>query len=197
MKKECRLIQLDFPDVIQGLSGEDVRVRVLDHLKGCPHCRTEWDSLTAVFKVLSKEKSTHVPDAAYWNTIVPNIHQKLSEIQKPKQWIPGFSLRYAIPLVAVLVLIVLTFNTDIIPSFKESGLTAEELLNSNDETDSFITQTENHPDFVDAANHRMSEIVRQGIISEAQDYQTIIETLQDDEYNALLEQLKSYKAIKS
>ena len=135
MKAQCKIVRLDIPSVLQGLSTDEERKRVEEHLNTCPECMREWASMKETFGLLSQETERPGPGDAYWNALVPAINEKAGRQRPSKAWTHRFAFRLMLPLTAVLVVLFMVYRTDFIPRNDATGLTAADLIASFDEND--------------------------------------------------------------
>jgi anti-sigma factor RsiW len=110
MKNNCNSILLDLPDFIQGKMGDSDRRSVQDHIERCPSCRKEAQNLREVFASISSERTPWAPPEAYWNTIIPRIHERL-EKRNQSRLIPKWIYRVVLPLAAVLIAVVVIYRS--------------------------------------------------------------------------------------
>ncbi|MBL7075252.1 zf-HC2 domain-containing protein [candidate division KSB1 bacterium] len=93
----CKRVKDNLIDLLEGELVQSESRAVEDHLKGCPRCREDYQSLKTQLKLFGK---VEVPDpgAIFWQNYLPRLRRRLEEKQRGKTW--GFQ---TLPLAAKLV----------------------------------------------------------------------------------------------
>ena len=112
----CVDIQRRIPELIEGSLPDDERAILEAHISGCPACSGERRTLSVLLSEL-KEDAPWIPPGAYWNNLLPRIHERIAAKDNSLfpyvAWLPRFAA-----LAAAIVMILISAN--IVPtSFEE------------------------------------------------------------------------------
>ena len=84
----CNEIQYQLPDYLAGkLSGEE-QTFVSEHIASCRSCRMEAEHLAALI-VEIKRAAPWAPPRAYFDSLLPRIHQRIDEKTDRGLFCPG------------------------------------------------------------------------------------------------------------
>ncbi len=101
---KCREARLELPEHVEGRLSLDKKSAVVVHLQSCGACRVEFEGLQKLYASLKSEQRESVP-ASYWATLLPRIHERVEE--RKLRLVPSWLLRYALPLVTAVVVMVI------------------------------------------------------------------------------------------
>ena len=91
------------PDFVNNMLSGDELTMVNEHLATCSDCRREVEELKSLMSGLQHE-ITAAPSPQYWSSVLPRIHERIE--RKQEQRLPEWLVQFALPISAVVVLIV-------------------------------------------------------------------------------------------
>lgn len=94
------------PDYVGGRLEEPLREGLELHLRACPHCRAELETVQEVFRYL-KSRRTSRPASSYYASILPRVRQRLEQKDAMSFLSHPLFIRLVSPLAAAVVAIVL------------------------------------------------------------------------------------------
>ncbi|MGD0339803.1 MAG: zf-HC2 domain-containing protein [Bacteroidota bacterium] len=133
MNKICKIILLQLPDFVQGKTSKDDSRIIQEHIQECTDCRKEAEDLREVFTSILSEGAFSAPSEAYWNTIVPRIHEQLKRRGRRSKFMPGWIYRIVLPLATVSLVIVLLFRNNIFSPATSQGELRKAIQQMTDE----------------------------------------------------------------
>ncbi len=80
---KCKHLQIQLPEYIRGTTDPLVRKEIVDHIAHCAECASRADELTMLFRELGKMRQPQPPPEQYWQTILPRVHERLSQGRRP------------------------------------------------------------------------------------------------------------------
>lgn len=103
----CSDIKYKFVDYHRGVISQDECNQISEHITVCKSCRNDSEEIIALIKKVSDDKSWE-PSKAYWNNLLPRIYSKLED--KKKKYFPIWVTRWAFPVAAAALLVVLSME---------------------------------------------------------------------------------------
>jgi hypothetical protein len=113
----CPHIKTQFPDFLIGELDEDEKIQVQDHIAGCPHCREELESLSAIWTklgVLPEERPSPTLRTRFY-TMLENHQNETAEakdkagmMKRLQAWLKPFpiarpALQFSLSLIFLLI----------------------------------------------------------------------------------------------
>jgi hypothetical protein len=102
---KCKEIKLVLPDYARGKIDPPVRDQVEKHLAGCSGCSSEAREIQGLFVELGAIREVP-PNDLYWNTILPRIHERLSD-RSPSRSVVGNLVPVALTLSVMFIFLFL------------------------------------------------------------------------------------------
>ena len=136
---KCKNIQKLLPDFVQGRSSDREAGMIRDHLSQCHTCLNEAQELAQLTTDLSQLRLP-APSAAYWNSLLVNIHERLDE--RSARMMPEWVTRFVAPAAATLVLMLVLLSGNMLKeSTVDSDLRALVSAITGDELQQLTDQT--------------------------------------------------------
>ncbi|HRE41072.1 MAG TPA: hypothetical protein PLG90_07045 [Ignavibacteria bacterium] len=144
-KERYEELLFDLPDYISGKLNDKNRITEIENeINSNPEFKSEYENLNQTFTTLNKF-SINEPSDAFFNNLLPKIHQKLSKPEPTiaKSLLQRFfpSLKYVLPAICIITFIyIYNFNNPSIVNISDSVLNKNsnnEILKSDSETVNF------------------------------------------------------------
>ncbi len=217
MRKQCRDIEADLPDLASGRLDANRATEVKTHLASCSACRSDYEELKNTFAALGEAKPFAEPGTAYWSSFGPRLRESMEARNETTRHVPGWVLRYLLPgaAAAAALLLVLRTGTTVKDTSDETLQTIVNEL-SNEEKLSLLHESISTPQeaiaeytvsdsVVTDFRNELKANVLGGTIDEStlvpydQQYtpEVLIESLPPDEADRVLSKLESQQSITS
>ncbi len=130
------------PDYVTGSLEPDLQQGIEAHLKTCPACISEMKSLQEILKKVSQD-TPQAPSAMYFNSLLPQIRQRLDAQQKRSFWTHPVFVRIVVPL-AVAVLAIVMLSRLPFPAEQQNPLKSIVADVSTDELEQVVLEQSQH-----------------------------------------------------
>jgi hypothetical protein len=98
----CKELQLRIPDMIDGTIRGDEKTILEEHVAHCPECSREYAELSVLLAHL-KTDEPWAPPQAYWNSLIPKIHDRIEQTSRPARLFPAWIRRSVVTAAAIAV----------------------------------------------------------------------------------------------
>ena len=131
------------PDYVNGKLESPLHREVTGHLEVCPDCRIEAENLVKTLAAIQSANKASAPHG-YFTTVLPRVHHRLEQGEK-FGWLKNpLVVRFAAPLVAVIIMVVLLNHASFDWQEASNG-SLSDVITSDDVADVYVRQTESLP----------------------------------------------------
>ncbi len=198
---KCDDIKYNLLDYIKGKVSNDEHKHMEEHISKCESCQREAEELLSFYELVKNEVIWR-PEDTFWASLLPRIHHTLDN--RKVQLFPQLILKYIMPISAAIVLVIFSINYFrlMLSSTSKEEITFSQL--QPDELQYYIDQQSIVGEDVGILNTHYAKtpdddvVIIEDILQSDKyssineiDYETIIESIDDQEINNLVSILEN------